>query len=79
MFLVEIFNFEDYVELKFVLVLRKKRNIFDSNRYFVVLERDVELVDDDDDDDELDVFFIFIKNLKLVFRLIICILCVFFD
>lgn len=78
MFLVEIFNFEDYVELKFVLVLRKKRNIFDSNRYFVVLERDVELVDDDVDD-ELDVFFIFIKKLKLVFRLIICILCVFFD
>lgn len=78
MFLVEIFNFEDYVELKFVLVLRKKRNIFDSNRYFVVLERDIELVDDDVDD-ELDVFFIFIKKLKLVFRLIICILCVFFD
>lgn len=78
MFLVEIFNFEDYVELKFVLVLRKKRNIFDSNRYFVVLERDVELVDDDVDD-ELDVFFIFIKKLKLVFRLIICILYVFFD
>lgn len=78
MFLVEIFNFEDYVELKFVLVLRKKRNIIDSNRYFEVLKRDVELVDDDDDD-ELDVFFIFIKNLKLVFRLIICILCVFFD
>lgn len=78
MFLVEIFNFEDYVELKFVLVLRKKRNIFDSNRYFVVLERDIELVDDDVDD-ELDVFFIFIKKLKLVFKLIICILCVFFD
>lgn len=77
MFLVEIFNFEDYVELKFVLVLRKKRNIFDSNSYIVVLERDVELVDDDVDD-ELDVFF-FIKKLKLVFRLIICILCVFFD
>lgn len=52
---VEIFNSEDHVESKPVPAPRKKRNIPDSNRHPVVLERDAESVDDDVDD-ESDVF-----------------------
>lgn len=75
---VEIFNSEDHVESKPVPAPRKKRNIPDSNRHPVVLERDAESVDDDVDD-ESDVFFISTKNPKSVPRPTTCIPRVSFD
>lgn len=75
---VEIFNSEDHVESKPVPAPRKKRNIPDSNRHPVVLERDAESVDDDVDD-ESDVFFISTKKPKSVPRPTTCIPRVSFD
>lgn len=67
---VEIFNSEDNVESKPVPAPRKKRNIPDSNRHPVVLERDAESVDDDD---KSDVFFFSTKKPKSVPRPTTCI------